>query len=185
MRRRPLFSRKTFPEMTDIIQITPGFAVAGQLSPDDFAHAAELGFRTIINNRPDGEERNQLSAAEGHAAAASNGLGYAYIPTTKHDIFTDAVVGELADLLAASDGPILAHCKSGQRSAILWAAAVARTQPVADVLATLRAAGLDLGFLRDELDRQADHARWSTKATDVGERARTPDRARGAAPAAA
>lgn len=147
--------------MTKIIRITPGFAVAGQLDTDDFASVAALGFRSIVNNRPDDEERGQPTAADGEVAAHDNQLAYAYIPTTKHDIFTDAVVSAMAEVLNAQDGPILAHCKSGQRSAILWAAAAARTRPVAEVLDTLSAAGFDFGFLRDELDRQADYGRWS------------------------
>lgn len=151
--------------MSKIIQITPSFAVAGQLEPEDFAHAAALGFRTIVNNRPDGEERGQLSAAEGRQAAEENGLAYVHIPATKHDIFTDTVVGQMADVVFAQNGPILAHCKSGQRSAIAWAAAAARGQPVTEVLATLEDAGLDYGFLRDELDKQADRPNWSTDAT--------------------
>lgn len=149
--------------MTKIIQITPAFAIAGQLEPEDFAHAAALGFRTIVNNRPDGEERNQLSATEGRQAAEDAGLAYAYIPATKHDIFTDDVVGQMAEVLAANDGPVLAHCKSGQRSAIAWAAAVARGRPVDEVLAALKAAGLDFAFLRDDLDKQADRASWSAE----------------------
>ena len=48
-RRHSPFSRKIFPEMTKIIQITPGFAVAGQLDQDDISRLAGSGFRTIIN----------------------------------------------------------------------------------------------------------------------------------------
>jgi sulfide:quinone oxidoreductase len=151
--------------MSKIIQITPSFAVAGQLEPEDFAHAAALGFRTIVNNRPDGEERGQLSAAEGRQAAEENGLAYVHIPATKHDIFTDSVVNQMADVVSAQNGPVLAHCKSGQRSAIAWAAATARGQSVSEVLLTLKDAGLDYGFLRDELDKQADRRNWSTDAT--------------------
>ncbi len=158
---RYCLNESPLPLMSKITQITPRFAIAGQLSQDDFAQAAALGYRTIINNRPDGEERGQLSAAEGRAAAAEHGLSYVHIPATKHDIFTDDVVGQMADVLAAQDGPVLAHCKSGQRSAIAWAAAAARGAPVGEVLAALKAAGLDFGFLRDDLDKQADRARWS------------------------
>jgi sulfide:quinone oxidoreductase len=142
--------------MSKFIQITPDFAVAGQLGPDDVARAAALGFRTIINNRPDGEERGQPTSEETQRTAAAFGLGYAHIPTTRSDVFSDEVVGHTAQALAGQSGPVLAHCKSGQRSAIVWAAAMARERPVAEVLASLNAAGLDLGFLRDELERQAD-----------------------------
>lgn len=149
--------------MTKLISITPSFAVAGQLELEDFARAAALGYRTIINNRPDDEERGQLSADDAHAAAAELGLAYVHIPATKHDLFTDEVVGAMAEALAKYDGPVLAHCKSGQRSAIAWAAAAARSQPVSDVLATLKNAGLDLGFLRDDLDKQADRDSWTSE----------------------
>lgn len=147
--------------MSKIVYITPDFAVAGQLAPEDFARAAEAGFKTIINNRPDGEERNQLNAEDGAEAAHEHGLAYTHIPATKHDIFTDETISQMTSALATATGPVLAHCKSGQRSAVLWAAASARGVPVQDVLDALTAAGIDLGFLRDELDRQHDRHRWS------------------------
>lgn len=147
--------------MSNFIQITPNFAIAGQLVPEDFVRAAEAGYRTIINNRPDGEERGQLTATDGRQAAANHGLAYVHIPATKHDIFTDDVIGGMAQAIADHDGPILAHCKSGQRSAVVWAAASARAIPVADVLAALADAGLDLAFLRDELDKQAHRPHWA------------------------
>lgn len=147
--------------MSKFIQITPEFAVAGQLSEDDYARAAEAGFVRVINNRPNGEEATQPNAEAAAATATAAGLAYAHVPTTKHDIFTDEVISGMADALASAEGPVLAHCKSGQRSAIVWAAAAARTAPVDDVLKSLADAGFDFGFLRDELDRQHDRHRWS------------------------
>jgi sulfide:quinone oxidoreductase len=150
--------------MSKIIPITADFAVAGQLQPDDFARAAEAGYRVIINNRPDGEERGQLSAADARHLAETLGLAYLYIPATRHDVFTDGVVDATVTALAEAGGRVLAHCKSGQRSAIAWAAAAARERPVEEVLQLLRSAGLDYDFLRDDLDRQADRARWAPAA---------------------
>lgn len=168
--------------MSKITYLTPDFAVAGQLSPADFKRAAEAGFQTIVNNRPDQEERGQLDAEEGRQLAASHGLQYAHVPTNKHEIFTDEVVQSMAAALATSRGPTLAHCKSGQRSAILWAAVKARSLPVAEVLAKLEAAGLDFGFLRDELERQADRGSWSASLPEP-ERIRDPAQARSQAAA--
>lgn len=146
--------------MDTIVYITPGFAVTSALAPADFAKAAELGFKAIISNRPDGEAAGQLTAREeaGHAWRA--GLRFAHVPSSKLDLFTDAVVEGMADAVRRLDGPILAHCQSGLRSAIIWAAASARGQPVDCVIDTLTAAGFDLAFLRDDLDQQADRARW-------------------------
>lgn len=157
--------------MSKIVQITPDFAVAGQLDADDIARAAQAGFKTIINNRPDGEERGQPTAAEGQDSARTAEVAYVYLPTTKHDIFTEETVGRMAAALAEADGPVLAHCKSGQRSAVLWAAASARNLPVEQVLAALASAGLDFSFLRDELDRQHDFKRWAEPQPVAGQRA--------------
>ncbi|MGD9783622.1 MAG: TIGR01244 family sulfur transferase [Hyphomicrobiaceae bacterium] len=155
--------------MTEIVYITPEFAVTGALGPDDFAEIAGRGFRAIINNRPEGEEEGQLSAQAAAPLAWRHGLVYRHIPAGKLDLFTDAVVGATEDALANLEGPVLAHCKSGLRSAIVWAAARARHIPVDDILAALEGAEFDLDFLRDDLEQQADRARWMPAATAAAE----------------
>lgn len=146
--------------MEKITYLTPHFAVTAELAPADFAAAAGLGFKAIISNLPDGEGAGQLTARDeaGHAWRA--GLRFAHVPSSKLDLMTDVVVEDMAAAVRRLDGPILAHCKSGVRSAIIWAAASARTQPVDCVLAALAGAGFDLEFLRDDLEAQADRARW-------------------------
>lgn len=147
--------------MQDIVYLTPDFAVTGELAPEDFAVAAGLGFRAILNNRPDGEDAIQLSSAAEAELSWQAGLRYRFLPLDKHELFTDPVVEDMINALDELEGPILAHCKSGLRCAIVWAAAKARSIPVDDVLAALEKAGQDLDFLRDELDAQADHRHWS------------------------
>lgn len=147
-------------DMDKIIHITPSFAVTAALSPEDFAQVARLGFRSVISNRPDGEDEGQMLARAEAAYAWRNGLKFAHVPAAKLDLFTDPVVEGMADAIRRMDGPVLAHCKSGQRSAIVWAAASARSQPVDCVLIALTAAGFELDFLRDDLDQQADRRRW-------------------------
>ena len=146
--------------MDKIIFITPGFAVSSALTAADFAMAARLGFRTVLSNRPDGEEAGQMTARDGAVHAWRAGLRFAHVPSSKLDVLTDAVVEAMADAVRRLDGPILAHCSSGVRSAIIWAAASARNQPVECVLDALAKAGFDLAFLRDDLEAQADRRRW-------------------------
>ena len=141
--------------MDKVTFITPGFAVMGATTPEDFAAAAAAGFRAVINNRPDGEDLNQLTAAEGADLARSAGLQYRHIPARMPDVLSDEVVGPMREALDSFEGPILAHCKTGLRSVVAWAAAQARTEPVDDVLETLRQAGFQLDHLRDELEEQA------------------------------
>lgn len=141
--------------MSDTTTITPGFTISGAITPADLQAIADAGFRTVINNRPDGESPGQSTAAELALRARALELDYHFIPATKHDLFCEDVVARTADVLSAADGPVFAHCASGMRSAIIWAAAQSRVRPVEAVLADLENAGLELDFLRDELDQQA------------------------------
>ena len=160
--------------MKQPIYITPQFAVTDALAPEDFAAAAAMGFRAVLSNRPDDEAAVQMTARQESILAWRNGLKFRHVPAAKLDLFTDEVVEAMGDAVAALDGPILAHCASGIRSAIAWAAASARTQNVDCVMAALRKAGFDLDFLRDDLEAQADRARWigpRAAALDCGEAA--------------
>lgn len=156
--------------MEKIVYITPHFAVTAALEPVDFAAVAALGFKAVISNRPDGEEAGQLTGRDEAAHAWRAGLKFAHVPSTKLDLFTDDVVEGMANAVRRLQGPILAHCKSGTRSAVIWAAAGARSQPVDCVLDALAASGFDLAFLRDELEAQADRPRWlgAPQALDCG-----------------
>ncbi|MEW5963518.1 MAG: TIGR01244 family sulfur transferase [Pseudomonadota bacterium] len=147
--------------MDEIVAITADFAVTAQLEPADFAAIAHLGYRTVVNNRPDGEEDGQLADRMAAVHAWRAGLRYRYVPARKMDLFTDPVVDAMQIALDEMPGPVLAYCKSGLRSTIVWAAATARRRPVDDVLADLARAGQDLDFLRDELDAQADREHWA------------------------
>ncbi len=132
--------------------LAAAFAVTPQLRVEQVSVARAAGFGAIINNRPDGESPDQPSSAELAAAAAALGLAYHYIPVSPWDL-TDEAVGALADILAATDKPILASCRSGTRCACLWALAEAPRLGAEAVLAAGAAAGYDLSVL--ELDARA------------------------------
>ena len=149
--------------MQDIVYLSPDFAITGELTPEDFPEVARRGFKAVLNNRPDGEEDGQLTNTNEAVLSWRAGLHYRFLPLDKHELFTDPVVEGMIKAIDELDGPVLAHCKSGLRCAIVWAAAKARSIPVDDVLAALENAGQDLDFLRDELDAQADHQHWMPK----------------------
>lgn len=167
--------------MPKLVYLTPTFAVTAALVDGDFAELARVGAVAVISNRPDDEVGAKLTARAEAACAWRAGLKFAHVPAPKHDVFTDAVVEGMAAVLARfeAQGLIVAHCVSGLRSAIVWAAASARSQPVDCVLAALRRAGFDLDMLRDDLEAQADRRRWlgSPRALDCGERASEISRA--------
>ena len=123
-------------------------SVAGQIAPEDIAEAARQGFTYVINNRPDGEAPGQPSGAEMEAAAKAAGLGYAAIPIT-HAGFSEAQVIAMGKALDEATGPVLAFCRSGTRSTLVWALARARAGDKAPELAAkAAAAGYDLSPIR-------------------------------------
>lgn len=105
--------------MADIRPVTDAFAVAPQIQPGE---VAELGgrFSLLINNRPDGEEAGQPTAAAIAAAAADAGLACHHLPVTGAP--TAEQVRRMRELVEESSGPALAFCRTGTRSIIAWAA---------------------------------------------------------------
>ena len=137
--------------MQPIAFLAPDLAVTGALSPADFAEIAAQGFRTVISTRPDGEDSSQMTRAEEAVHAWRSGLGFRHVPAAKHEVLEERVINRMEDALLGLQGPVLVHCKSGQRSAILWAAVRARHEPIDAVMTSLRAAGLDLEVLREDI----------------------------------
>ena len=101
-------------------QVTDKFWISAQPTLADLEAARREGITLIVNNRPDGEEPGQLSAATAAARAAEIGLGYVHIPIVPGQITLDKI-RSFQEALAAAPGPVMAHCKSGTRSLTLWA----------------------------------------------------------------
>ncbi|MGN6122148.1 MAG: TIGR01244 family sulfur transferase [Sphingomonas oligoaromativorans] len=120
--------------------------VAGQITPADVAAAAAQGIRTIINNRPDGEQPGQPTSAEIEAAATAAGLGYAHIPVDHSGFSMEQVEAMTAAL--AQPAPALAFCRSGTRSTFLWSLArgLAGDEPT-EIAAKAANAGYDVSPL--------------------------------------
>src|ERR1700736_6451965 len=85
----------------------------------DFQIFRRLGFTTIVNNRPDGEDPNQLGSAAEEEAARAAGLGYVHIPVMSTGMNEDDA-RLLKETIEQAPGPVVAHCKSGARSFYLW-----------------------------------------------------------------
>jgi sulfide:quinone oxidoreductase len=141
--------------MVALQSLTPDFAVAGQLAAADFAHLARQGFRSVISNRPDAEQPDQLSAAQSQALAEASGLQFAHLPVAVHDVLEPHVAEAARRAWATLPAPILAYCRSGTRAAIVWASAASATRPVAGVMEILAKAGFDIPEIADDLEARA------------------------------
>lgn len=139
-------------------QVSAKLHVSTQVTAADLAKAKAAGVTAIINNRPDGEEPGQPSAAENAAAAADLGLGYSHIPVAPGQYSLDEVRAFQA-AMSAADGPVLAHCKTGTRSASLYAIGEALDGRMSrdDILSLGQSLGLDLAGAVRWLDANANN----------------------------
>ncbi len=97
-------------------------SITGQITPDQVPMIAENGFKTIINNRPDGEEANQPTSAEIAAAAEKAGLVYEEISFAGNEL-NQTHVEAFADFFNQAEQPVLIYCRTGARSTGIYEAA--------------------------------------------------------------
>lgn len=141
--------------MSDFRQLTENILVSQQITLDDVAAAAAAGVALIVNNRPDGEDPSAPQSDEIAAAAAAAGINYAAIPIG-HSGFSEPQVDAMIAALEQAEGPILAYCRSGTRSTLLWALAAAKQGVEPDTIArTAAQAGYDVSPIRPMIDMLA------------------------------
>ena len=138
--------------MQTIKRLTPFLSVAAQLQPTDMALLAGSGFRCVINNRPDNEGEGQPNSEAIRQAAEASGLEYHHLPVISGQI-GDADVDAFRALLGRIKGPALAFCRTGTRSASLWALAEAHHLDPQVLLQTARQADYDLSGLLPRLEQ--------------------------------
>lgn len=130
-----------------------------QIGLAEVAYAKALGIGMIINNRPEGESDDQTPGADIEAAARDAGIAYVAIPVSHAGFSMPQVEAMQAALAQAGDAPVLAYCRSGTRSTLLWALAQARSGLDPDEIATKAAgAGYDISPIRATVDMLAGQA---------------------------
>ena len=140
--------------MAKMTQVADNFWVAHQLDPADMDELAAKGIKTILNNRPDNEEAGQPSASQVQQAAAAKGIGYRHIPVTTPTM-DRAAIDAVGAAVREAPGPIVAHCRSGTRSYLLWAAneVLQGRATAAGIIAAGAPKGYDLSGLAGVLER--------------------------------
>jgi uncharacterized protein (TIGR01244 family) len=100
--------------------IAPDICAAPQLTPEAMAEAAALGFRSVVNNRPDFEHGpDQPTSAAIEAAAKAAGLEYRHLPVAG-GYQSPEEIEAFARLLEELPRPLLVFCRSGARSTRLF-----------------------------------------------------------------
>jgi sulfide:quinone oxidoreductase len=149
----------------DFKTLTPGISVTRQITAQDVADAAAQGYRAILSNRPDGEEPGQLRAADIEELASRHGMAFEHVPVVSGAI-TDADVAKMRVALGRLASPVLAFCRTGTRSATLWALTQTGAMEPHAILRATANAGYNLDSLLHRLTR-ADAGRASASHYDV------------------
>ena len=136
----------------DIRPLTDALSVAGQITPADLPALSGLGFRSIICNRPDGESAEQPGWQAMARMAEQAGLGFHYLPVAPGKV-TPELAGAFGALLEQLPGPVLAYCRSGLRSASLWALSEVGHRDTTRIIEAATHAGFDLRSLLQPHDR--------------------------------
>lgn len=135
-----------FRQITDTVFASP------QIGTEAIAEAKALGIVRIVNNRPEGESEDQVPGEVIEAEARAAGIDYVAIPVG-HGGFSQAQVTAMAEALDTAEGPVLAYCRSGTRSTLLWALARAKAGDNPSVIASKAAgAGYDVSPIRQLID---------------------------------
>ena len=131
-------------------KLTDDLSVSPQILPSDVAQAAAMGFKSIIANRPDGEGPGQPTFSQIEQEAEAHGLVARYIPVETSRL-NEASIVDFGLALAELPKPILAYCRSGTRSTMLWALSEAGHLPMDDILSKASAAGYDMSGIAGRL----------------------------------
>lgn len=140
----------------NIRKLAEGLYVSPQLNRADVQAAASLGIGSVVCNRPDGEEEGQ--PAFGQVAQWLSEAGIA----AEHQPVQAAAIGvqdaaQFRALLQKAQKPVLAYCRTGTRSALLWALYQAGNgMGVEQAVAAAAQAGIDLGCFEPRLREAAE-----------------------------
>ncbi len=99
------------------------FSSCPQISADDITEIKNLGFKTIINARPNQEGGSSQPSSESiQQAAEKAGLKYIHIPVVPNNIGAKDIQ-ICASFLESAPAPILGFCKTGMRATALYQSA--------------------------------------------------------------
>lgn len=127
-----------------INKVTNYVSVSPQIQPEDVKTLAELGVKSIICNRPDGEDPDQPNYIEIEAEAEKYGLKSVYLPVVSGKV-SDEDADKFKVHLRELPTPLLAYCRSGTRSITLWSLVQAtKYRNPSEILEMTKAAGYDM-----------------------------------------
>ena len=144
--------------MSDFRTIDDQVIASPQITVADLDEAKAQGVTLVVCNRPDGEDAGQPTHDAIASAAEERGLRFVAIPIT-HSGFSEPQIEAMEQALDSAEGKVLAYCRSGTRSTLLWSLVQARKGHDPDRIAKqAAAAGYDVTPIRPAMDMLASRA---------------------------
>lgn len=140
--------------MMDVKFLSDIIGVTSQICCDDIKQIERQGFKTIICNRPDAESSDQTAADDIAGIAKKSSIKFIHIPITP-GIFNEQDISDFSAVLYSAEHPILAYCRTGTRSATLWALSQAGVRSTEEIIIRAANAGYDLSPLSPRLEQIA------------------------------
>lgn len=103
--------------------MTNNITIYKQIYPRQCAKLAELGYRSIINIRPDDEHITQPTSQDLAAATEQANLAYHHLPFDDERL-SMVTVEQFASFYHAFPKPILMFCGTGARAKLLYQSAL-------------------------------------------------------------
>ncbi|MFK8011811.1 MAG: TIGR01244 family sulfur transferase [Marinicellaceae bacterium] len=126
-----------------INKITKKISVSPQIKITDIVKLKENGFKSIICNRPDGEDTDQPNHKEIESEAIINGIEFRYQPVINTHV-SEKDISEFKNYLNELPSPIFSYCRTGTRSTTLWSFSQADTLETTEIISRAKAAGYDM-----------------------------------------
>lgn len=124
------------------IALDSKYFVMPQISIEALTELKAEGFDLIINNRPDNEEEHQPLSIELAAAAKSLGIQYVYNPVNLAALSENEIKQQKIAVNSAEK--VLAFCRTGTRSSVLWSLNNQGEQGIEPLLLELKQKGFDM-----------------------------------------
>lgn len=124
----------------DIKTISPFLSVSAQIQVSDIAAISQHGFTAIISNRPDNESDDQPPSSALAEEASRQNIAFHELPVVAGKL-SEADVKAFTAAMMEIRGPVLAFCRTGTRSATLWALYAAERLDVEALPTTTRWVG--------------------------------------------
>ena len=103
--------------------MTDNITIYKQIYPSQCLKIAELGYRSVLNIRPDAEVETQPNSSDLATATEKANLAYHHLPFDDERL-SMATVEQFADFYRSMPKPILMFCGTGARAKLLYQSAL-------------------------------------------------------------